>query len=339
VIRVRLGDEDHVAVRVVVSPFLNVVVCLLEFFLDARTVWNRRWQEIVRERVAGLDLTPFAVLRSGRELPDFMAPIPRPPGLTFEAELERVRSASPELVRADVEAVAGDRDDPAVAAFRGDPERALAAYCDALEAFWARVFAPSWTRMLSLLEREVIVLGAALATRGIAAIRTRLHPLVAYEPGLLALDVTDDRELELGDRVIVLSPLVVGDRRILWNVDQPDTVTLAYQAPGVMLLWEGGELPVDRRLAAVVGGARARVLGVLGTPMTLTDLTDTLSLARGSVAPQLSTLTDAGLLTRSRVGRRVYYRLSSAGRELVALLASDEVSDFSDSVAGPARPS
>lgn len=322
-IRIRFASDDRVPVRVVVSPFLNVVVCLLELFLDADQVWNRRWQRLVRDRSAGLDLSPLELMRSSRELPDALAPFPRPPGSSFDDELAGVRATPPETIVADVEAVLEGEADAAARPFLEDPERALAAYCDAIEAFWQRVFLPSWVRMSSLLEREALVLGWALATRGLSATAARLHRRVQHVPGALVLDVDDEREVELGNRIVVLSPLVVGDRRVLWNVDQRETVTLAYQAPGVLTLWEGGQPPVDARLAAVVGRPRARVLSALATPMTFADLTETLELARGSLAPQLARLTEAGLLSRSRVGRHVYYRLSDAGAQLLGLLASD----------------
>lgn len=111
-IRIGFASDEHVPVRVVVSPFLNVVVCLLELFLDAEQVWNRRWQELVRERARGLDLEPLAFMRSGRELPDALAPLPHPPGATFDEELALVRVTPPPVVRADVQSVYEDEVDP-----------------------------------------------------------------------------------------------------------------------------------------------------------------------------------------------------------------------------------
>jgi DNA-binding transcriptional ArsR family regulator len=324
VIRIVFPSDERVPVRVVVSPFLNAVVGALELFLDVDRVWSRRWQQLVRERSRGLDLGPLDVLRTAPEVPDALAPVPRPPGSSFEEELARVRATPPETVAADVAAAYGGAVDGLARRYLDEPAAALADYCDALALFWSRVFLPSWPRLRSLLEREALVLGWMLTTRGLSSAAARLNRRVHVTSDALALDVPEEREVALGGRVVVLSPLVVGDRRLLWNVDQSESVTLAYKAPGVLALWEGGELPVDARLASVVGRPRARRRSALAPPLTVPDLAETLVLARGSVAPQLTTLAGAGLVTRSRVGRRVYYQLSSAGVELLGLLASGD---------------
>ncbi|KJY31592.1 winged helix-turn-helix domain-containing protein, partial [Streptomyces sp. NRRL S-495] len=69
-------------------------------------------------------------------------------------------------------------------------------------------------------------------------------------------------------------------------------------------------------LVGLVGAARARLLVLLTSPATTTDLAHRLGVTPGAVSRHLGALTAAGLLDRTRHGRRVLYRRSSLGDAL-----------------------
>jgi hypothetical protein len=177
--------------------------------------------------------------------------------------------------------------------------------------------------MLSLLEREVVLLSRGVALSGISEALPRLHERIRYEPGWLVLDVPLEAEIELGERYLLLVPLAVGESRIVWDEHHPELVLLSYPAPGMLAFWERNELAYSERLAQVVGTPRARILSALSTPMTQKDLTDALHLTNGPVGTQLAALTTAGLLDRARVGQRVFYRLSDRGEQLLVVFGDD----------------
>jgi DNA-binding transcriptional ArsR family regulator len=95
-----------------------------------------------------------------------------------------------------------------------------------------------------------------------------------------------------------------------------------YQCSGSLA--EGpGRVPVPQTLSALVGSARARVLVLLDTPKSTTQLVALTGLALGSVGRHVQVLYAAGLLGRSRAGRSVLYYRTPAGDNLVAAQGID----------------
>ncbi|MEV4875364.1 ArsR/SmtB family transcription factor [Streptomyces cyaneofuscatus] len=86
-----------------------------------------------------------------------------------------------------------------------------------------------------------------------------------------------------------------------------------------------GPGPSRPRASTLLGRGRASVLRRLGGPLTTAGLADRLGLAPSTVSEHLSVLADAGVVTRHRVGRSVYYQLTDTGRSLLALLAGEDV--------------
>ena len=92
-------------------------------------------------------------------------------------------------------------------------------------------------------------------------------------------------------------------------------------------------LPNDR-LARLVGTARARVLRGLTHPAaTTTGLAAMFGYAPSSVSVQLTVLVESGMATRRRVGRKVVYGLTPAGRAVLAWL--DDPAGVSSAQAWP----
>lgn len=69
---------------------------------------------------------------------------------------------------------------------------------------------------------------------------------------------------------------------------------------------------------AVLGATRARLLALLETPSTTDQLARSLRLAPGGVSVHLHRLVAAGLASKTRVGREVYYARTIRGDNLVA---------------------
>jgi DNA-binding transcriptional ArsR family regulator len=97
--------------------------------------------------------------------------------------------------------------------------------------------------------------------------------------------------------------------------------TLAYGPRGVANLWTSSSLPSNgSALVAALGDSRASVLkGLLPVPTTTTELSRRLGLAPAAVSAHLSRLKAAGLVEPYRKGRKVYYRLSDAGKSLLGI--------------------
>jgi hypothetical protein len=108
---------------------------------------------------------------------------------TFAQELESLRRTPIDLLQLDLEAAWGDRLPPELMPYVTEPEAAIARYCDALAAHWDRMLAPSWPRLRSILEREVLLVGHEMASRGLAHALENLHPALDYEDGCLRFEL------------------------------------------------------------------------------------------------------------------------------------------------------
>jgi DNA-binding transcriptional ArsR family regulator len=81
--------------------------------------------------------------------------------------------------------------------------------------------------------------------------------------------------------------------------------------------------PTDK-LALLLGAGRARILTVLYRPQTTIELALSLGLAASTVSAHLTALAEAGLLSRERAGRSVFYQLNPRGQKLIDLMAADD---------------
>ncbi|GIL27266.1 hypothetical protein NUM_25200 [Actinocatenispora comari] len=89
-----------------------------------------------------------------------------------------------------------------------------------------------------------------------------------------------------------------------------------YQARGSL----ADDLPPRGGVARLLGPGRARVLAEVRTPATSSQLAVALDLSLGTVSAHLATLRQAGVVTRQRTGRSVYYERTPLGDELVGLI-------------------
>ncbi|XIE79059.1 winged helix-turn-helix domain-containing protein [Streptomyces sp. SBR177] len=128
-----------------------------------------------------------------------------------------------------------------------------------------------------------------------------------------------------GERRLVLVPLVFAEGCRLYSTDDPEVLAVSFQARGAAALREPVEPAAEDRLGLLLGRGRAAVLRELGAPLTTVGLADRLALAPSTVSEHLSLLAGAGVVTRHRVGRSVYYQLTDTGRSLLALLAGEGV--------------
>jgi DNA-binding transcriptional ArsR family regulator len=93
---------------------------------------------------------------------------------------------------------------------------------------------------------------------------------------------------------------------------------LSYVVRGFADLWGPSATQRDS-LAKVVGQGRAALLLALRVPRSTTELADALRLTPGAVSQQLKILHEAGLVSRHRERRLVFYRLSRRGEAMLQL--------------------
>jgi DNA-binding transcriptional ArsR family regulator len=317
----QLPTNDLVGVRVEISPYFTMITSILEVIRSIDRGSPAAWRRYVLERSRDLDLAPLLVFDAF--LPDFISEPPTSPRASIDEELYRLRLTPPERVLVDLEDF-GDDVPIHLRPFATDPQAALALLTDALEAYWNAVFKPLWPAMEALLEREVLRIGTALATDGPSALMARISHRLQLDGNVLTWRVLPDGSAaatsrdaaDLDGRRLLLLPLCSGPDAIITNRSRQDFVSIAYASPGVGLLWERVESPTDDGLERLLGRTRSRVMRAVHTPATTADVALALEASPALVSHHLTALRKLELVDGTRFGRRVYYRVTTRGRDV-----------------------
>ena len=92
---------------------------------------------------------------------------------------------------------------------------------------------------------------------------------------------------------------------------------LLYPARGPGTLSDRSETVRGSGIPELIGPVKSELLRVLSEPASTTELAGRLGVTPSAVSQQLAVLARASLVTRSRFGRRVFYRRSELGDRLL----------------------
>lgn len=321
---VELGSGDGVAVRVHISPLWTVMTSVFEVLLGWRRGSPEEWSSYVRQRVDGLNLEAFRVFdRPDRTVPNFLLPVPPSPAPTLAEELTALRATPIDVVERDLRAEFADDVPEEYQGFATAPEAAFTEFGEAVERYWDAAFAPIWTKMRAVLEREVVLCGRTLATEGVSAAVAQLHPSFVVRGDALMFDLSRPGHVttRIEGRRIVLIPVVAGAETNLTSLDRDDDIVLAYAARGAAAVWQAATSAgdVSHALAGLLGETRALILSEVAEPISTTLLARQLDLAPATVSHHLSALLEQELVQASRSGASVYYSLAERGKSLLDL--------------------
>lgn len=325
---IRIGlDGDAVArSRFGISPLGEAVASI--GVLKSRRVSPRLslWAHRARTAVAGTDLELlFALVQPRGYTPDFLAPEPPLDGRFIATALADVAAATPQRIRAELAAAfAGGPLPDVVATALAQGESALAGQVsEQLGKYWRLALADVWPDLLARLAEDIRLRSHQLSTGGFAATVAGLHPGLRWTSGALEIDMHNILSVD-GAEKVALTPSVFTDGRLLVGGDlpggAPSVPLLIYPATfSSERLVPGGRESVSpgQGLADLLGDTRARLLLATTQPVSTTDLSGRCGLSAGAVSHHLVVLHRAGLLERMRDGRKVLYRNSAAGMQLL----------------------
>jgi DNA-binding transcriptional ArsR family regulator len=315
VIEWRFSPDDVARIRFAFSPLWELMLSLIVLRAPARHSLHLPWVRETRPRITGLDLSElFALVPVRGDTADFLTPAPTSPLPEFAAEIEQIRSTSPEHVVAEIDEVRGV---PAPIARRiaDDPAEAVRRITDTLRAYWDVALAEHWPRVRTLLEADVLWRSRRLAVGGARALFEDLHESVAWHGDRLSAADPHDHAGSLAGEGLLLVPSAMCWPTVRKMIE-PYQPMVAYPVRGITTLWEARRQPPPGALAALVGNTRAAVLAALAEPTCTTALARRLSVTPGAVSQHLSVLAGCGLVASTRVGREVLYRRTRAGDEL-----------------------
>lgn len=244
---------------------------------------------------------------------DFLTPAPTGEDEpSFADELARIRATPPQTAVSDL-ALSASGPVPAELHRSDLPERVA----DLLEWVWSETVLPSWPQRRRVLHADIVARTSLLTQGGWATALDGLRPGMRWlGDGRLRINALDYPPREIsGARLLFVpvTPLTPRQGWIGWSL--PSRYAVVYACSGVLA--EANTSPVPQALGALIGAGRARVLVLLDTPKSTTQLVALTGQGLGSVGRHLRILLDAHLVRRRRAGRSVLYYRTTAGDALV----------------------
>jgi DNA-binding transcriptional ArsR family regulator len=336
-ITIPLSTEDLIKVRLAPSPLWETVMSFGVLLHKGHGTVHAPWATRARRVLPGTDLSPLlAAMCLEKHCPDFLSPPPEASVGGFQEELERVRATPPEVVHKEVQLLLqvqkaqfgpiSPEKEHMLEIYLSDPEGSLRRLVDTLQRYHDLAIAPYWPRIHEHLEADMVKRGQVLALGGVEALLSNLHPKASYGGGVLTLEKPHEAPIEPAGRGITLVPCVFVWPRVMVLTEPSYRPTLAYGPRGVANLWTSSSpKPNGTALEAALGAGRASVLKNLSpVPNTTTELANQLHLSPAAISAHLSRLKAAELIEPHRSGRKVFYRLSGAGEELLGIFGELE---------------
>jgi DNA-binding transcriptional ArsR family regulator len=313
----RVSADTLAASRFVISPLAETTASLITLHRGAAAhLGDRTWldahQPAYRERLAGDPVTALAIRAAlGRRwIADFLAPAPLGEGeQPFSEELALIRGATAEDVFADLEISLGGQ----LPARLRRPDLAPR-MAGLLEWVWAECVLPYWPRRRRIIEADILARSARLGHGGWVAALDDMRPGIRWlGNGRLQINAHNYPPKDISEAQLLFVPVTTGHGWVSW--DEPHRYALTYLCAGVLADTGQGSVPAP--LAALLGPGRARVLILLDTPKSTTQLVALTGLGLGSVGRHLKILLDAHLIQSRRAGRSVLYTRTQPGNALV----------------------
>jgi len=250
--------------------------------------------------------------------PDCSAPIPPLADVSVAEQADRLRDLPPDLLAGELHGTGSSfAYPPQWAPAAHQPRRWLASMADASLDAWAAL-QPQWQAAMPSLDREARRAGTAMVRGGLDALLNSLNPDISYADGVLAISGPDDRLVALGQRRLVLIPMISIPGDFTASFEQPDVCFVGYSirppSPGTHARAGGS-------LALILGPARAAALQALHQPLTVGQVAAAIQCAPTTATYHLQQLVAAGLVARERQGTTVRISRTTRGDELIDLLA------------------
>ncbi|WP_345399865.1 winged helix-turn-helix domain-containing protein [Nonomuraea salmonea] len=310
-----IGSAPQLSISI--STNLTALAMLADALAGRRRGLPELWRRAVGARVGPLGHEAVRPLSApGTTLaPDSL--VPRSPAggdVSVQAQITALQDLPPDALVKDLERTYGPGAPPPHWRAAADrPAHWLRGYASALADVW-NATEPLWKRARPLLDREVERVGVTTVRGGPELLLGAISDRMVYgERGLVVSDVGGGT-YELGDRRIVLVPMLAGRDALIIGLDDPDAIWIAYPVPGADSLWRRPVAPAVDELSALVGPVRADLLCALDQPMTMSMLATDMKIAPSGLTYHCDRLRAGRLITRERRGARGVDRPHPPGR-------------------------
>lgn len=323
--RIKLALDDLSATRFAISPIGETVAALGTLANPGRHGLHLPWVRWAQRRIPDLDLLDILLASTTRRIPAFVIPPPSTRLPTVEAELDEVRQTPTKEIRTSLDRVYPHR---RAGSFVDDlytnPRRVMPRVVEQLRTAHETLIAPHWPRIAATLDADVVHRSRIAAESGMATMIAGLHERISWDGTDLL--VVGEPGAPTGPEITVIpgrGGLVIIPSVFVWPYvwtrnRTPTFTTLRYPVRGIGALWEHSDLGPSPgpSLDRLLGKPRARLLQLLRSPTTPTELANRLGVTRGAISQHLAVLREAGLVGCERRGRTALYLLTALGSDL-----------------------
>jgi regulatory ArsR family protein len=264
----------------------------------------------------------LALVTRRRNIPDYLTPRPLSPAPSFEEGLAALRRVPAQAVAEQIRlAYAGEAMPAVLADGLPDPVPLAARIAEAIEEYWRSCLQPYWPVMAGVLESEIGYRARQLTAGGARELFADLDDRLSWADGVLSLNLLGmSGRVSLQGEGLTLVPSLFARGAICMMTPGPHDF-LVYPARGRGTAWTQQPATADAALAELIGPTRARLLELLETPASTTELARVLRVTPSAISQHLAALHASRLVNRSRHGRSVLYMRSTLGAELVTAQA------------------
>jgi DNA-binding transcriptional ArsR family regulator len=318
-----LSTADLLRFRFAISPFRETLEAVRVVANRSRLCEQASW---VRESETALqrlgerhEAAPLAALLENDGFVSFFGDLTPGSSDEIDCELAQIRAIPEEQMEAWIPNGRGRAIDRA-GRRRLRAANAAGRLADLLAETWSELVAPSWRLIRDCLERDILHRSRTFASGGLAAVLEELGPLVKLDGNRLLVDVHAGEVLpghERGAGITLLPSAFVGRGGARVAAARGSRLALSYRARGLGAICFECEHCPELALARLIGTTRAQILGVLSEPMHTTAIALRLGRSAGNVGDHLTVLRSSGLISRSRLGRHVFYSRTALGSTLL----------------------
>lgn len=322
--RLDLGDMACLRVNVVRDPMPTLLSMLADIYGHRPQGVAEPWRRLVLQAAradAAAVLHPIFAPHTP-VMVDCISPVVRDHGPAADPadDFDRIRDTAPEVLLGELHQVFGDDLPAQWRPVAMAPARWLRGVADVMADAWD-AFSPVWSRATALFDREIERIGSAVVRNAPETVLLGLGSRHRYRDGVLHIQDRYPEDFALNTRALAFVPVISSSAPTLCELDRPDMVWLGYAMPGQGRLHDRGDHVPPRTdpLGIAIGPARARILRMLTTPATMTEVASWISATAPAATYHCRQLEDAGLLVRLRQGLYTEVRRTPRGEALIDL--------------------
>lgn len=300
---------------------------LLEIPLSYRVLVNAefhtsylKWVEEAKRALYDVDLPYMHALMSERfYIPLFLAESMDNMHFDMNAQIDTIQAIPKTVIQENILELINLYGDSEIRRhFLTYPSEAIQRLAGEMRLYWKRTLARYQTHLTSTLEGDILYHARMLALDGPGKLLEDLHSSISVKDNRIDIKRPVTELYHLDGRGLQLVPVIFKSQEFGYHISPDSLPLIAYGVHGTGL-WYRKTMPSKNALELTLGAGRARLLVALTTPKTNGELTRLLHVTTGAVSQQVARLSQAGLVEHLRIDKRVYYRLTQRGEELLRL--------------------